>query len=236
VSAEDFFERSVGLMSPEEIAQLRAAGMGRRVGFGEYPALLVVDAQNYMIGPASDDDRTLYPVACAGGTAVAAVIARLAREFRQARRPVFFTRQVVQRDGRDLGIGLLKRGILDIDGWYIDGTIGAQISPLVAVANSDIVIDKHKPSPFHGTPLLDMLVFRKVDTVVLCGGSTSNCIRAAAIDAHAFDFRVLVVRDGVFDRVRISHEVSLMDIDRQLGDVISSDEVSSQLRQQLART
>jgi nicotinamidase-related amidase len=91
------------------------------------------------------------------------------------------------------------------------------------------VLRKTKQSAFHGTPLVDLLVSFGVDTVVLVGGSTSNCIRASAIDAASHNFRTVVVRDGVFDRIRISHEVNLMDIARQIGDVVGSGDVLAYL-------
>jgi isochorismate hydrolase len=55
-------------------------------------------------------------------------------------------------------------------------------------------------------------------------------VRATAIDASAYNLHTVVVRDAVFDRVSLSHEVSLMDIDRQMGDVVDSDEVFGYLR------
>ncbi len=220
-----FFQLAGGLMSEQEIRQLRGIGMGRRVGFGTSPALLVIDAQNYMIGPASADDTTEYPVACASATDAVPVIQRLLAAFRQAARPVFYTRQVARPDGRDMGVKFIKRGMLRIEGWYLDGTRGAEIAPAIAPRNGEVVLKKTKQSAFHGTPLLDLLVQAGVDTVVITGGSTSNCVRATAIDSASYNFRTIVVADGVFDRVRISHHVNLMDIDRQLGDVVTSDEV-----------
>jgi nicotinamidase-related amidase len=216
-------------MSEEEIAQLRRAGLGKRIGFGRRPALLVIDAQNYMVGATGPDDRTEYPSACATGRPALAVIARLAKAFRAVGRPVFYTRNVARPDGADMGVKLLKRGILKIEGWYLEGTKGAEIAAGVAPQPQDIVLNKGKQSGFHGTPLLNLLVAAQVDTVVITGGSTSNCVRATAIDASSHNFRTIVPRDGVFDRVRISHEVNLMDIARQLGDVVTSDEVISYL-------
>jgi nicotinamidase-related amidase len=227
---DSFFASMAHLMSEAEIAQLRNAGMGQRLGFGRHPALLVIDAQNYMVGPTGPDDRNAYPSACATGRPAVDVIRRLADAFRAAAQPVFYTRNVARRDGRDMGIKLLKRGLLDIDGWYLDGTIGAEIVPALAPQPQDIVLVKTKQSGFHGTPLLDLLVAAAVDTVVITGGSTSNCVRATAIDSASFNFRTIVPRDAVFDRVRISHEVNLMDIDRQIGDVVSSGEVLDYLR------
>ena len=131
-----------------------------------------------------------------------------------------------------MGLKLLKRGILNIEGWYLEGTKGAQIAPEVAPHPQDIVLTKGKQSGFHGTPLLNLLIAAGVDTVVITGGSTSNCVRATAIDASSHNFRTIVPRDAVFDRVRISHEVNLMDIARQIGDVVSSDEVLACLSKQ----
>lgn len=227
---EQFFAAMAHLMSEAEIAQLRNAGMGKRVGFGTRPALVIIDAQNYMVGPTGPDDRNEYPSACATGRPAVAVIKMLADAFRAGKHPVFYTRNVARRDGRDMGVKLLKRGILDIEGWYLEGTKGAEIVPGIAPHPQDIVLVKTKQSGFHGTPLLDLLITARVDTVVITGGSTSNCVRATAIDSNSFNFRTIVPRDGVFDRVRISHEVNLMDIDRQLGDVVNSAEVLAYLR------
>jgi maleamate amidohydrolase len=124
-----------------------------------------------------------------------------------------------------MGIKRLKRGVLDIEGWYLDGTKGAEIAPEVAPQPQDIVLNKGKQSAFHGTPLVNLLIAAAVDTVVITGGSTSNCIRATAIDSFAYNFRTIVPYDAVVDRVRIAHDVNLMDIARQLGDVVPAAEV-----------
>lgn len=222
---ESFFRSVAHLLTEAEAKQVRAAGMGRRSGFGTRPALLVIDAQNYMVGPATPDDTVNYPSACAGAREVAPVIVCLAEAFRRKDLPVIYTRQVAHADGRDMGVKRLKRGVLNIDGWYLNGSKGAEISPLVAPQPRDIVLDKIKQSGFHGTPLLNLLIDMNVDTLVITGGSTSNCIRATAIDSSSYNFRTIVPHDAVFDRIRISHEVNLMDIARQLGDVVGSDEV-----------
>lgn len=226
-SAEiDAFFRSVEhLLTKAEAAQLRRAGMGRRIGFGRSPALLIIDAQNYMFGPTGPDDTVQYPSACPGAREVMPVIAGLADAFRAKGLPVIYTRNVARPDGRDMGVKRLKRGVLNIEGWYLEGTKGAEIIPQLKPQAQDIVLNKIKQSAFHGTPLLNLLVDAGVDTVVVTGGSTSNCIRSTAVDASSYNFRTIVPRDAVFDRIRISHEVNLMDIARQLGDVVASDEV-----------
>ena len=88
----------------------------------------------------------------------------------------------------------------------------------------DIVFVKKKPSGFHGTPLLGYLIERQVDTVIIVGGATSNCIRATVFDAASFNLRAIVVQEAVFDRIPISHAISLFDMDRQFADVVAVDE------------
>jgi maleamate amidohydrolase len=220
-----FFDSVAHLLTEAERKQLTAAGMGRSSGFGSHPALLVIDAQNYMVGPATSSDKTHYPSACAGAREVAPVIVSLARAFRSKSLPVIYTRQVARADAQDMGVKRLKRGVLNIEGWYIDGTKGAELSPLVEPQPQDIVLPKLKQSGFYGTPLLGLLIDMNVDTLVITGGSTSNCIRATAIDSSSYNFRTIVPHDAVFDRIRISHEVNLMDIARQLGDVVSAADV-----------
>jgi maleamate amidohydrolase len=56
---------------------------------------------------------------------------------------------------------------------------------------------------------------------VLVGATTSGCIRATAIDGIQYGYRVVIPREGVGDRARLTHEVNLFDIDGKYGDVTS---------------
>jgi maleamate amidohydrolase len=224
-SSEAFFTRNAHLMTADEIANLRKFGVGRRIGFGGRPALLVIDVQKYMVAPADSAKRDQYPAACASGTQALPVIARLTRAFRAAGAPVIYTRNLLRRDGADRGLKRFPGELHAMEGWFVEGSVGAEFVDEVAPLSEDIVITKPKPSAFHGTALTGLLIDRGIDTVVLTGGATSNCVRATAIEASAYNLRTVVVEDGVFDRVRLSHEVTLMDIDRQMGDVVNADEV-----------
>ena len=59
---------------------------------------------------------------------------------------------------------------------------------------------------------------------IIVGGATSNCIRATVFDAASNNLRAIVVQEAVFDRIPISHAISLFDMDRQFADVVSIDE------------
>jgi maleamate amidohydrolase len=217
------------LLDDADRALVERARFGRRIGFGTHPALLVIDVQQYMVGPPPGSTHA-YPSAC-GEAAERALprIAALARAARAAGAPVVYTRNEFARDGSDIGVYGRKRDLLDTEGWCLAGSEGAQIHPRVAPEPGDIVLSKRKPSAFFGTPLVGLLIDRHVDSVVVTGGSTANCVRATAVDASSYDFRTAVVEDCVFDRFRLSHLAALFDLDRQWADVVSSDAVLDHL-------
>ncbi len=192
------------LLRDDERAIARRAGFGQRAGFGAELALVVVDAQNFMVGPPPGSPHD-YPSAC-GAPAVAALArtATLLAAARSARAPIVYTRLEFRRDGSDIGAYGRKRPLLSTEGWCLEGSEGAELVAAVAPAPSDVVLVKKRPSAFFGTPLASLLVARAVDTVVVCGGSTSNCVRATAVDAMSHGYRTIVPADCVFDRFEIS--------------------------------
>jgi maleamate amidohydrolase len=215
------------LLSEQDRAVVELARFGRRIGLGVRPAVLVIDAQNYMVGPPLGSSHE-YPSAC-GEPAVTA-IARLAPLLGAARLagvPVVYTRFEVRRDGGDIGVYGRKRDLLETEGWCLEGSEGAEIVAGLAPEPEDLVFVKKKPSAFFGTPLLGLLIDRGVDTIVVTGGSTSNCVRATAVDASSYNFRTAVVSDCVFDRIDLSHRVALFDLDRQYADVVDSEAVTN---------
>ncbi|MGH3230126.1 MAG: isochorismatase family protein [Streptosporangiaceae bacterium] len=214
------------LLHPAERSRLEQAGFARRSGFGRRPAALVIDAQNYMVGPVGDEDLE-YPSSCgATGRQALGRIRLVLDAARAAGAPVFFTRFELARDGSDMGVYRAKRDLLASEGWCLHGSVGARIADVVAPQATEMVLVKNKPSAFFGTPLLAMLVDRAVDSIVVMGGSTSNCVRATVVDAASYNLRVSVPADCVFDRIDVSHRVALFDIDRQYGDVVWADEVA----------
>lgn len=218
------------LLRDDERDVVARAGFGRRVGFGARPAVLVVDAQNFMVGPPPGSTHD-YPSAC-GPAATAAVerIAVILDAARAAGAPVLQTRLEFARDGSDIGAYGRKRPLMDTEGWCLEGSEGAQLVERVGPAASDVVLVKKRPSAFFGTPLSSLLVARGVDTLVVCGGSTSNCVRATAVDAMSHGYRTIVPEDCVFDRFAISHRTTLFDLDRQYADVVHGDDVLRHLR------
>jgi maleamate amidohydrolase len=205
-------------------------GYGRRMGLGESPALLVVDTTYEFCG------RTPMPTALAvtkqrracGDTAWTAVaqIERLLQTARQCGIPVVYS---VSTDpaGADHDAGL----------WYAKnyraGDPGDTANPQrpdnrivdkIAPAGHERVFAKDKPSMFYGTSMLPYLTAQRVDSVVICGGTTSGCVYATAVDAFSANLRVATISDACFDRFQLPHKAFLLDIDLKYGDVMTCSE------------
>lgn len=221
-------------LSEEDLAVIARGKFGRQMGFGQWPAVIVIDAQRYMVGEAADDAR--WPSSCGDvGRQAVAAIARVVDAAQAANVPCFFTRFELERDGSDMGVYGRKRDLLDSEHWCLGGTVGAELVPQLEPRPGDVVFVKKKPSGFHGTPLLGYLIDRGIDTVIVTGGATSNCIRATVFDASSYNFRTIVPQEAVFDRIPISHAISLFDMDRQFADVVTVAEVVDYLQANAAR-
>jgi nicotinamidase-related amidase len=198
------------------------AGYGRRVVPGNRPMLLVIDVTYGFVGrerlPILEAIGR-YPNACgeAGWDAVGA-IARLLPVARALGRPVVYSAGFSALGS--LGVGLwAQKHPRASDAPGDANEIVAEIAP----GPADLVLPKTKPSLFHGTPLLDLLVREGADTLVVTGGTTSGCVRATVVDAFSYNYPVLVVEDAVFDRGALSHAVNLFDMDQKYANVITSE-------------
>ena len=89
----------------------------------------------------------------------------------------------------------------------------------------DVVITKQRASGFYGTPLMAHLTQLGIQTVIVCGESTSGCVRASSVDAYSNGFHVVVVEECCFDRSMLSHKVNLFDLHHKYTDVMHVDEV-----------
>jgi maleamate amidohydrolase len=211
-------------------AVLARGRFAQRMGFGIRPAIVAIDCQRYMVGERGvNDDR--FPSSCGSiGWAAVDRIAAVLDAGRAAGVPIFLTRFAMDPSGRDIGVYGRKRAFLDRPDWCLEGSPGAELLPEVGPRAGDIVFVKKKPSGFFGTPLLSYLIDRQVDTVIVLGGATSNCVRATVFDASSYNYRTIVPADAVFDRLPISHAISLFDMDRQFADVVTTEDLVAHFR------
>ncbi|MFS2012385.1 N-carbamoylsarcosine amidohydrolase [Azospirillum sp. CT11-132] len=189
---------------------------GNRIGFGERPALLVID---FMQGYTTEG----APLYAPGVVSAVAETVELLDAARRHGVPVVHT-NIRYHPGHfaDGGMWVRKAPVMKD---MVEGNPLAAFCPEVTPRPDEVVISKQYASAFFGTSLAPMLHAMGVDTVVLTGCSTSGCIRATAVDAVQHGFRTIVVRECVGDRHDGPHEANLFDIDSKYGDVVNKQEV-----------
>ena len=197
------------------------AGFHGRAGFGDRPALLVVDMNVAFTDPRS-------PLACDLDDVLGA-IARLLDEARRAEIPVVYTTVAYDEAGKQAAAAFIDKvpALLTLEA----GTGWVEIDPRIAPRPGEPVLTKLFASAFHGTILGTLLVAAGCDSVVVTGASTSGCVRATVVDALQHGYRPLVPREAVGDRNPRAHEASLYDVDAKYGDVVSLDEALDYLEE-----
>ena len=184
-------------------------------GYGARPAVLVID----FIKAYTTEGAPFFGQGVVD--AVAASVSLLAAA-RAAGAPVIYTKVLYHPSGADGGLFIKKVPALRM---LVEGEPLAEIDPSIPPAPEDLVIVKNYPSPFFGTSLNSTLMGLGVDTLILIGCSTSGCVRAGAIDAIQYGYRVIVPQECVGDRHDAPHDANLFDINAKYGDVVSKADV-----------
>ena len=198
----------------------RQRGFGLRIGFGERPALIVVDMLKAFTNPAMMLGANL-------DNEIAAIQPLLAVAHERAIPVIFSTVMYHDADFRDAGIWALKqKGVVTLKA----GTEGVAVDERLDFRAGDSLLVKKYASCFFGTDLTPRLMSRQVDTLIITGCTTSGCVRATAVDAVQTGFRPMVVREAVGDRSASAHGQSLFDLDAKYADVVSLDETLQYLR------
>ena len=101
-----------------------------------------------------------------------------------------------------------------------EGGARAELDPrLVVDRERDAVVNKRMASVFHDSLIPSLLVWHKVDTVILTGGSTSGCVRASSVSSLSHGYRTIVPEECVADKHEIPHFANLCDIMLKYADV-----------------
>lgn len=190
------------------------AELGGRVGFGSSKAILVVDFQKCFVDPT-------IPGGADFSEAIKAT-RRLLDTGRAEGTPIYFTVTEYQPDLSDAGLFIRKCPSLR---FAVTGTENVEVDDRLDRRSDEPRIVKQFASGFHGTDLADQLSARGIDTVIVCGCTTSGCVRASVVDALQNGFRAIVPRECVADIAIEPHQASLFDMDQKYGDVVSLDEV-----------
>ena len=199
----------------------------REIFVGPRPALLAVDLYDvvYRGGarPPAELAKT-HPNTC-GEYAHAAIepTKRLFAAARGAGLPVFYSTGDVRPESRPGSVNATKRNRPPVD--PSDYAIRPEFKP----QPHDVVITKQRASVFFGTPLVAHLTQLGVQTLIICGESTSGCVRATAVDAYSHGYHVVLVEECCFDRSILSHKINLFDMHHKYVDVMHVNDVVAHL-------
>ena len=188
-------------------AALKANPARARFGFGGRAAVVNVDFQQAYTRPdlfpktayVTDPDQVTH-------------VNRISDLARARGMPVVWTRVAYKGDGGDAGVWGTRTDTPDsLQNIRYDSDRHA-FDPRVRIGPDDLVFTKRMPSAFFESPLASYLVWKKVDTVIVTGGSTSGCVRATAVESLSRGYRTIVPEECVADKHESQHFANLTDL------------------------
>lgn len=157
----------------------------------ENTTLLIIDVQNdYFPG----GKMTLEGVEEAGKNAQ-----QILEYFRKNNLPIIHIRHTSANEGAT---------------FFLPGTLGAEIHPLVSPLIDEKVIEKHFPNSFRDTDLLKYLQSENIKNLVITGMMTDVCVESTTRAAFDFGLNNIIIGDATATK------------DRELnGQIVSGSEV-----------
>lgn len=194
-------------------------------GFGQKAILVNIDLQKAYT-------RTdLFKTAYETDPRQLEYVNELARAFRALGWPVVWTNVAYMESGEDAGVWGTRTNTPDSLQNIKVGSERSELDDrLVLDRNRDIFINKRMASVFFETNLQSLMVWHKVDTVVLTGGSTSGCVRASAVESLSRGYRTIVPMECVADKHESYHFANLTDMVLKYADVMKVADVLSWLK------
>lgn len=211
------------VVSPEELKIYKH--YERDVYVGERPALLAIDLYNFVYrGDPTKYPHELvdeFPNSC-GKFAWDAVepTKKLFAACRTAGMPVIYLS------------GSKRKDRVQSTNRHIESGVGDEmldIHPAFAPQDDDILIRKERASAFHSTPLVAHLTRLGISSLIVCGESTSGCVRASVVDAYSYGYHVTVAEECVFDRSQMAHKMNLFDMHHKYADVMVLEDIVQHL-------
>ena len=197
-----------------ELDIYRSQGFGQSVGFGERPALVMVDFVVGFTDPAHFGGGNIGP-------AIDCTVALLAYA-RACKWGIAHTRVVYADDGSDGGAFARKvPSLLTLT----ETSPLSQIVPALTPRAGELVLRKKQASAFYGTEFAGWLAWHRIDTLVAAGCTTSGCVRATVVDSVSHNLRTIVATDCVGDRAMGPHEANLFDMGQKYADLMTSTDI-----------
>lgn len=181
-------------------------------------ALIIIDMQNDFIAEGA-------PIECPGGREIVPKIQRIKKWAKENSIPVFYTQEMHRYQKIDYGLELERNEPQHC----LEGTEGVEVIDELKPEGDDYVIIKRRYSGYYLTDLEILMKSFNRNTLILTGAATNVCVYATALDAMQRDTRVIVLSDGVAGTSIELHETFLKNIDYVIGDVVTVDELITEL-------
>ncbi len=200
----------------------------RKTYVGERPALLAIDLYNlvYQGGARPVHEAVKEQQSSCGIYAYEAIepIQELLGLARSKKIPIIYTTTETRKEAKPGTVHATARNIRKIDPEAYE--IYKDFKP----QSGDLIVFKERASAFFGTPLIAHLTRMGIGSLIVCGETTSGCVRASAVDAYSYGYHTTLVEESCFDRSLLSHKVNLFDLHHKYADVMHLAEVKEELR------
>lgn len=200
-TARDIFEELIGNSAR------------KKFGFGEKLAIVNVDVQQaytridmFKTAYETDPNQIDY-------------INQISALARSKNMPVIWSRVAYKDDAGDAGVWGTRTDTEDSLQNIKYESERHKLDPRCDVKDDDLQYTKRMPSAFFETQLASYLIWHKVDTVIVTGGSTSGCVRATAVDALSHGYRTIVPIETCADKHESYHFANLTDLQIKYADV-----------------
>ncbi len=193
---------------------LMASPTRAKFGFGEKLAIVNVDFQNAYTR--IDEFKTAYET----DPDQIAYVNKISALARARGMPVIWTHVAYMENAADAGVWGTRTDTPDsLQNIKYNSRRHAFDDRCEIDHGIDAIYTKRMPSAFFETPLQSLLVWHKVDTVVVTGGSTSGCVRATAVDSLSRGYRTIVPIETTADKHESYHFANLTDLQLKYADV-----------------
>ena len=211
-------------------ADVQANPNRARFGYGRKAALVNIDLQKAYT--AVGEFKTAYET----DPRQIEYVNQLAEGFRALGWPVVWTHVAYLESAEDAGVWGTRTDTPDSLQNIKYGSRRSEFDDRCQIDRSrDVIYTKRMPSPFFETPLQSLLVWHQVDTVILTGGSTSGCVRAAAVDSLSRGYRTIVPEQCVADKHESYHYANLTDLMLKYADVVNVQETLDWLAERASK-
>lgn len=185
----------------------------------KHTALLVIDMQRAFVEKGQ-------PLCVTGAAETVPAIHKVVQFVRDKGSKIVWIRRSYKADGSDMEAfrrqRMMKNGTLNV---MAEGSYGVLPVKGLEGNKEDYLVIKKRFSGFFQTDLHDYLSQNHINTVLIAGTQTPNCVRATAFDAVSYDYRTIVLLDCTSSMNDAIQENNLADMQEAGMEICSSDSI-----------